>query len=139
MHPETGKEYEWVDWPVDMDTVPVFDPKWIGDEVQPFRGHVDGGIGNAREYISKIVAVSGQGGHDATFRAACKLRDAGLTEEEAFAELVVWNETNAQPKWTPKELLHKVKDAFRSSGADRQIAWQRELMGAACCEGGRCR
>lgn len=62
-------------------------------------------------YIAHIRAISGQGGHNATFRAACKLRDSGLGEAEALAALVEWNETNAQPKWTVKELLHKVDDA----------------------------
>lgn len=69
-------------------------------------------IRNARAYIGKIVAVSGRHGHDATFRAACKLRDAGFSEVEALAALVEWNQTNADPPWSAKELLHKVTSAF---------------------------
>lgn len=69
-------------------------------------------IKNARAYIGKIVAVSGQHGHNAAFRAACRLRDAGLTEVEALAALVEWNKTNALPPFDTKSLLHKVRDAY---------------------------
>lgn len=114
IHPETGQRYEKVEtWK--PDGVPYFEETWI-EEV------LDGGNGNSfartaqvedgRGYIAHIQAVSGEGGHNATFRAACKLRDAGLSEAEALAELIDWNGTNADPPWTVKELLHKVKDAF---------------------------
>jgi hypothetical protein len=69
------------------------------------------GIERVRNYIRKITAVSGQGGHNATYRAACKMADAGLTEEQVLAELIVWNETNAFPKWDWKALQHKARDA----------------------------
>ena len=65
-----------------------------------------------RAYIKKITAVAGQNGHNATFRVACKLRDSGLGEAEALAEMIEWNETNADPMWSVKELLHKVRSAF---------------------------
>lgn len=63
-------------------------------------------------YIAKIFAVSGQGGHNATYQAANVLRDAGITEAEALAAMVEWNATNADPPWTVSQLLHKVRDAF---------------------------
>lgn len=68
---------------------------------------------SVRAYISKIVAVSGQRGHASTFRVACRLADAGLSEEEVLGELLHWNETNANPKWDKKALEHKAKDAVR--------------------------
>lgn len=71
-----------------------------------------GTIRNAVKYISHIRAVSGQGGHNATFRAVCRLRDSGFSEAEALAAMLEWNESNAEPKWTVKELLHKTKSAF---------------------------
>jgi len=70
------------------------------------------GIRDVRRYIRGIRALSGSGGHNATFRVACCLRDAGLSESEALAEMVMWNETNAEPLWTVKELLHKVRSAY---------------------------
>jgi len=139
-HSETGRMYEWVEWPVDMDNVPVFDPEWVGESA-PLVSEPAGHISHARSYISKIVAVSGEGGHNSTFRAACKLRDSGLSEAEALAEMIEWNRTNAQPEWALRELAHKVRDAFRatSEGLQRQEKWIQEQMGQACCEGGRCK
>jgi len=71
-------------------------------------------VRKAVAYISRIEAVAGEGGHNATFRAACKLRDAGLSPEEAFSVLSDWNETNASPPWSAKELEHKIRSAFDS-------------------------
>ena len=116
IHPDTGQPYEWIDIDPEefhLNEVPAFDDQWIKDgrwikpanEAQPV-------IRNARAYISRIFAISGKKGHNATFRAACKLRDAGLNPEEALAELVLWNQTNAKPPWSVQELLHKVRDAF---------------------------
>lgn len=75
-----------------------------------------GRIRRPRSYIRTIHAISGQHGHNQTFRAACKLRDAGLTPEEALCELVIWNRTNATPPWSVQELLHKVQSAYQPRG-----------------------
>ena len=57
--------------------------------------------------------MSGQGGHNTTFRVACKLADAGLSEEQVLAELIAWNEDGcAVPKWSETELAHKAKSAI---------------------------
>jgi hypothetical protein len=53
-------------------------------------------------------------GHNTTFRAACKLRDAGLEYEDALALLIEWNETNAHTPWSAKELSHKIDSAYQS-------------------------
>lgn len=65
-----------------------------------------------RAYIQRIEAVAGHGGHNATFRAACKLRDAGLSAEEALAVLEHWNATNAKPPWSTAELRHKILSVY---------------------------
>ena len=64
-----------------------------------------------RKYISKFFAVSGSGGHRNTYRAACKIADAIADERQVLAELLRWNETNAHPLWSEKELEHKAHDA----------------------------
>jgi hypothetical protein len=64
-------------------------------------------------YIMHIFAKSGERGHNTTYRAACKLRDSGMDEVSALAAMVEWNKTNAEPAWTTKELLHKVRSAFK--------------------------
>ena len=74
---------------------------------------VNAAIRRARAYLSTIVSISGEGGHNACFRAACRCRDFGLTPEQAMEVLLVWNQTNAQPPWSERELEHKVEDAYR--------------------------
>lgn len=117
IHPKTKKPYYWVKDIEDyrLDDVPTFEPEWIKEQVAEIP--VRDGIRNVRGYISRIIAVSGEHGHNATFRAACKCRDSGLSQEETIAEMVLWNQTNAQPPWTVRDLLHKVKDAYTRTTA----------------------
>jgi len=68
----------------------------------------------ARAYITKMhPAIAGHGGHKATFCAACRLVEFGLTMSEAWLLLSEWNQTHCQPLWTEKDLAHKLNDAFR--------------------------
>ena len=71
----------------------------------------------ARGYLAKLpVAVSGQGGHRATFRAACVLvHGFALGADEALAVLREWNR-GCQPPWSESELRHKVGSAMSSVG-----------------------
>ena len=120
-HPN-GTLYSWVNWgDYSLSDVPVLDPVWLQNAKEPadfgqvsLSGHAsNGNVTHGRGYISRIHAVSGEGGSNATFRAACKLRDAGLTADEALTELLAWNERNAEPPWTEKELIHKVRSAYQ--------------------------
>jgi hypothetical protein len=71
----------------------------------------------ARAYLSKVPpAISGAGGHDATFRAACCLMRFGFSDAQALDLLREWNQTHCQPRWTEKELVHKLTDARRRVG-----------------------
>ena len=74
-------------------------------------------LDRARSYLSKLPpAISQQGGHAATFKAACRLVIGfGLDGEQALTLLRAWNES-CQPPWTEKELAHKVDDALRQPG-----------------------
>jgi hypothetical protein len=110
IHPDTGNRYERLGcW--DLTKVPYFSPAWIlSEEAAP--AFLRETVRNPLSYISKIRAVSGAGGSNATFRAACILRDAGFSEAEALAALVEWNQTNTIPPWTVKDLLHKVQGAY---------------------------
>jgi len=76
-------------------------------------------IHDGAAYIAKIRAVSGNGGHNVTFRAACCLRDAGMDEAEALLTMLQWNKTNAEPRWSDLELLHKVRDAMAARGSSK--------------------
>ena len=115
IHPN-GRRYRWLCDPVaDSSSLSAIDPAWFA----PRPTENGASLANHRfptraaaAYIAKIHAVSGKGGHNATFRAACVLRDFGLSSDEALAELTRWNETNATPPWSLSELTHKVDDAF---------------------------
>src|SRR5262249_50246008 len=65
-------------------------------------------------YIAQMpAAVSGQGGHNATFAVAIALRDFRLTLAEAWPILCEYSE-RCLPPWSQAELRHKHNDAFAS-------------------------
>jgi hypothetical protein len=68
----------------------------------------------ARRYVAKCPpAVSGEGGHNATFRVAAVLQNGfALSEAETLALLREWN-TGCVPPWTEAELIHKVRSTAR--------------------------
>ena len=110
-----GNEYEYVFSLklIQPEGLPEFQPEWM-PKIYGNNGHTNEhkAIANGVAYISKIRAVSGQGGHNDTYRAACVLRKSGMHEAEALAAMFEWNITNAEPPWSTAELLHKVKDAY---------------------------
>lgn len=63
-------------------------------------------------YLDELPAsISGHGGHDACFRAACVLVwGFALGEADALKFLSRFN-ARCRPKWSGRELLHKVRDA----------------------------
>lgn len=71
-------------------------------------------VARARAYLACIPgAVSGQGGHNATFRVACILvKRFQLTDREAWPLLLEWNQ-KCEPPWSERDLLHKISDALR--------------------------
>lgn len=73
---------------------------------------LDRAVRRAQAYIARIFSISGEGGHNSCYRAVCKLRDFGLSPEQAWPALLAWNETNAIPKWTEAELRHKIASVF---------------------------
>ena len=70
-------------------------------------------INGARAYLSKLpAAISGQGGHPATYRAASILANGfDLSWDDAWALLNEYN-LRCSPPWSEKELRHKLNDAF---------------------------
>lgn len=71
----------------------------------------------AQKYVAKMdAAVSGSGGHDATFAVAKALVDGfSLSKEDALAILREYNE-RCSPPWKDHELLHKVNSVTASTG-----------------------
>jgi hypothetical protein len=77
-------------------------------------------VPNPMDHVGKYLrkcppAVSGQGGHTATFRVALALvHGHGLTEEQALVAMQDWNRT-CQPPWSEAELRYKISSAIHSS------------------------
>lgn len=77
----------------------------------------------ARAYLGKLPqAIGGQGGHAATFAAACRLREFALSEADAFEILSEWNLTHCAPQWSERDLRHKLADAFRTTSPRNSFA-----------------
>lgn len=72
----------------------------------------------AISYLERVDgAVSGQGGHDVTYRAACALvLGFGLSVEVAFRLLRDSYNPRCSPPWSEVELKHKVEDADEEEG-----------------------
>lgn len=71
----------------------------------------------AQKYVSKMdAAISGSGGHDATFAVAKALVDGfALSKEEALSILREYN-ARCSPPWKENELIHKVNSVKDASG-----------------------
>lgn len=74
-------------------------------------------VDRARKYLQRVPpSISGQGGHNAAFKAACVLAlGFGLSESETRMLLGEWNQL-CQPPWSDRELDHKVKEAMKQPG-----------------------
>lgn len=72
-------------------------------------------VGN---YVAKLdPAVSGQGGHNACFRAACRIVAlVGGDADWAWHFLCRYSET-CRPPWSEAELRHKLADALKAHAA----------------------
>jgi len=66
----------------------------------------------AARYVAQIPgAISGQGGHDATYRVACVLVEGfALSVADALPIMQCWNQT-CDPPWTEGDLLYKLQSA----------------------------
>ena len=72
----------------------------------------------AARWLDKVEgAVSGAGGHNATFCVACKLtHHFGLDFDAALRLLLGVFNPRCQPPWSEAELMHKVEDALKKRG-----------------------
>jgi hypothetical protein len=79
---------------------------------RPVRPGLDA-LARAAKYLQGIPpAVEGQHGDDQTFGAACRMRDFGLSEDQALALLSEWNRT-CNPPWSDRHLRAKVQHAYK--------------------------
>jgi Bifunctional DNA primase/polymerase, N-terminal len=121
IHPETGKRYEWVTGLVPPEELPRFSPAWIYQRTRRkvqtvvLANDADFMELRASRWLEKVEgAVSGKGGHNATFRVACKLTHYfGLGEEAAVRLMLAVFNPKCEPEWSEGEIRHKVADALK--------------------------
>ena len=66
----------------------------------------------AMAYLEKLPdAIEGSGGHNATLRAACECIRFGLSGSEIQEAMGWFNDNRCRPKWSAKELAHKIESA----------------------------
>jgi putative DNA primase/helicase len=75
----------------------------------------------ARCYVATLPpGISGQGGHNATFEAACTCFRFGLSEAEATEIMRDFN-ARCVPPWSDHDLQHKVESARQTVEADGEF------------------
>ena len=108
-----GKQYKWGRALTPRQNLPVV-PEWIEEASEPTaKKQKSSAVERARAYIEKMPdAISGHGGHDATFAASCECFRFGLTDADAIGIMRSFNanKTGGEP-WTDAELKHKLDDA----------------------------
>ena len=81
-------------------------------------------VERARRYVRTMdAAISGQDGHKAAFKVACRLvKGFGLSEEVAFQIMRDDYNPRCVPPWTEKELRHKIASAAKTEGPVGDLA-----------------
>lgn len=102
--------------------LPFFEIAWRPERAPSAHTLSDAKVRDGLSYIKSIQAVQGSGGDKATYRAVCKLRDRGMTECQALAALMEWNQTNAKPAWSPRELHRKLQSAFAQAARNLETS-----------------
>ena len=72
-------------------------------------------VRRARAYLAQVPpAVSGEAGHNQTYKAAMALHGFGLDRENALDLLSEWNE-DCIPPWSETDLQHKIDSAWANA------------------------
>jgi hypothetical protein len=88
-------------------------------------------IDMARKYLRQCPpAISGQGGHTATFRVVVALvRRFGLNEADTLMLLLEWNRT-CLPPWNESDLRHKITSALNTTPKAGSVSSSPRAKGA---------
>lgn len=91
-----------------------FPPERTADTPRSQRNDVSD---RAAKYLDRLPpAISGQGGHNATFHAACVLvLGFGMSPQDAYPLLSEFNQ-RCNPPWSERELMHKLHSAEKQPG-----------------------
>jgi hypothetical protein len=111
---EPDRRYALGEFESALPPLPPPDPQSNGRRLAGFPSDYERGnvVERARRYVAKIPgAVSGEHGHNRTFRVACALvLGFDLLPADALPVLAEWNRT-CDPPWTHAELMHKLDGA----------------------------
>jgi hypothetical protein len=88
----------------------------------------------ARTYISRMPeSLQGQGGSQAMFNvAAVLMRGFSLDEADGMELLAEWNERHANPRWSPVELRHKLRDGAKADRAEGYLLREHARQSSSC-------
>jgi hypothetical protein len=117
-----GKPYRWID----ISATPAEAPAWLVNKlgvradverlsvVLPDSVDPDRAWDRALDYL-KIAphAVEGQGGDEATYKVAARIKDFGCSQEQTYELLLDFWNGECTPPWSPDELLDKVANAYK--------------------------
>ena len=69
----------------------------------------------AMAYLETLPpAISGAGGHKATYHAACECVRFALDDADAWQAMCWYNEHKCQPPWSEKDLRHKLSEGCKT-------------------------
>lgn len=122
IHPVTGRRYAYLPGKElrGLHELPLLDRAWVeerrpepvGKTVPLAAGKPTGAIRDIFAYLLRIESVQAQGGSNGCYRVCCVLRDAGYSPLEAWPILLWWNERVPRPKWSVRELVHKLESVY---------------------------
>ena len=146
IHPN-GQQYAWLtdSRPGEIDAAPC--PAWLRSDaplsaMPPFPDGLlpppspSEAVRRAKAYLAKCEpAISGQGGHNQTFKVACALVH-GFHLDDDTALSLLWNEYNPRcvPPWSAKDLRHKVESALKQ-GSHNDMLKESHFPGNASTNG----
>ena len=122
VHPDTGRRYCWAVAPDEH--APADAPDWLLNAIIPDEGPRGSAlivgtlsdsatVKRAAAYLAKMPpSISGNGGHDAAFKAACRLVQGFLLDPAVARALMDEFNQRCQPRWSKAELDHKIADAL---------------------------
>lgn len=112
-------------------------PEWLCDLIESLSPEIetrdvvaspvdinqDGALARAKAYLERApVAIEGEGGDATTFAVCAKVKDFGLTLQNALDVLLDnWN-PKCEPPWDPQDLERKLQNAYRYGNAPVGVA-----------------
>lgn len=100
-------------WLVAACGTPIDKPR--AETAAPAQINTDRATQRALDYLTNHapVAIEGDAGDQTTFMVAARLKDFGVSENEAVDLLIEYWNDNCQPPWPADELETKVRNAYR--------------------------